>query len=121
MTYALGLPNTAACAVSLHGPLQLQIWAPFPLTASFFPTVARQSATHLLKQPFSHFASPLKDHLPPSHFWYHFQSVSRLHIAVLTLLAFVLASAEESSSGTSWGFEYALLIANQVWVFAVNS
>jgi hypothetical protein len=33
MTYALGLSKTAACAVSLHGPLQLQIWTRFPLPA----------------------------------------------------------------------------------------
>jgi len=43
-TYALSLPNTAACAASLYEPLQLQIWTPFPLSASLFPTV-RQSAT----------------------------------------------------------------------------
>ena len=92
-TYALGLPNTAACAASLHGPLQLQIWTPFPLPASLFPIVARQSATHLLTQLSFHFLSPLKDHLPPSRFWYHFQIVSRLYIAVLTLLPFVLTSA----------------------------
>jgi hypothetical protein len=49
-TYALGLPNTVACAASLHGPLQLQIWTPFPLPAPFFLTVARQSATNI----FSH-------------------------------------------------------------------
>jgi hypothetical protein len=90
-TYALGLPNTAAYAASLHGPLQLP---PFPLPAPFFLTVARQSAnTHLLTQPSFHFLSPLKDHLPPSRFWYHFQIVSRLYIAVLTLLPFALTSA----------------------------
>src|SRR2546421_6556360 len=30
MTYALGLPNTAASIASLHVPLQLSIWPPFP-------------------------------------------------------------------------------------------
>jgi hypothetical protein len=92
-TYALGLPNIAACAALLHGPLQLQIWNPFPFSAFLFPTIARQSAIYLLTQPSFHFLSPLKDHLPPSRFWYHFQIVSRLYIAVLTLLPFVLTSA----------------------------
>jgi hypothetical protein len=58
--------NTAASAVSLQGPLQLQIRAP-PLTSCFlllFPTAARQSATHLLIPPPSHFLSPIKGHLP---------------------------------------------------------
>ena len=41
-TCAPGLPKTTACAVSLHGPLQLQIWAPFPTPA---PIVPRQSVT----------------------------------------------------------------------------
>jgi hypothetical protein len=61
---ALGLSKTAACAVSLHRPLQLQIWARFPPPASLFPSVLRQPATHLLTQPSFHFLSPFEAHLP---------------------------------------------------------
>jgi hypothetical protein len=67
----------------------------FPLPAPFFllPYCSTSIGhTHLLTQPF-HFLSPLKDHLPPSRFWYHFQIVSRLYIAVFTLLPFALTSA----------------------------
>jgi hypothetical protein len=50
----------------------------FPLPASLFPAVARQSATHLLAQPSFHFLSPLEDHLPPSRFWLSFLSSASL-------------------------------------------
>jgi hypothetical protein len=58
----------------------------FPASCSLLPYCSTSIGhTHLLTQPFFHFLSPLKDHLPPSRFWYHFQIVSQPYIAVLTL------------------------------------
>jgi hypothetical protein len=100
-TYVLGLPDMAACAALLHGPLQLQIWAPFPLPASLFHnTVARQSATHsshTVLFPF-HFLSPLKDHLPPSGFLVLIPDFSSTLRCCPPSFAFALTSASGLAS-----------------------
>ena len=63
------------CAVLLYGPLQLQVWAPSLLPASPLPTGPRKSAIHFLARTSFHSLSPLKYHLSPSRFWFHFQNL----------------------------------------------
>jgi hypothetical protein len=77
------------CSI-LYGPLQLQIWTAFLLPACLFHTTVRRSATHLLTYPSLNYLSLPKDHLHLRACVPNFQLVSRLYIATLPLLAFVL-------------------------------
>jgi hypothetical protein len=77
----------------LHGPLQLQIWTAFLLPACLFPYRSTPIAHTSSHTSFSQLSEPTQGSSSPARFCSHFQLVSRLYIAILPLLAFVLTSA----------------------------
>jgi hypothetical protein len=70
---------------TLHAPLQLQICMAFLLPAGLFPSAARQSATQLSHTTFSQLSEPNQGSSSTCTLLFHFQLVSLLYIAVLTI------------------------------------